>query len=71
MNTSSLFTVALIAFAGFMTIQLVSPYVIQPFFDIGFGCPKSALSCSQQCRENNTHSGGYCNGPFNIVCSCY
>uniref|UniRef100_A0A6M2CXN5 Putative defensin n=1 Tax=Rhipicephalus microplus TaxID=6941 RepID=A0A6M2CXN5_RHIMP len=41
------------------------------FFDIGFGCPKSALSCFQECRDQRGHRGGYCNGPFNIVCTCY
>lgn len=41
------------------------------FFDIGFGCPKSALSCAQECRDQRGHRGGYCNGPFNIVCTCY
>lgn len=60
----------LLLVAATVIVDMTSAYEVT-FFDIGYGCPKSALSCLQECRDKHNHSGGYCNGPFNIVCTCY
>ncbi|KAL1436656.1 hypothetical protein MTO96_049550 [Rhipicephalus appendiculatus] len=66
---TDLLTFVFLMFAFAALTDMAGAYEVT-HFDIGLGCPKSLLTCSQECRRTYGHRGGYCNGPFNIVCTC-